>query len=122
MTNRLGTALVLLALLAAASAPAVEPSSDPRPAAPAPAGERSHRRRGATPPGDALDSIVSTDSFLPAVHINGATGVFRTDVWIFNPGPSLKTVVDLYFTQADRRRHRRSPGIRITPASPRASR
>ena len=48
------------------------------------------------------DTISSTDSFLPAVHINGATGVFRTDVTIFNPDPSLAAVVDLYYTEADR--------------------
>ena len=48
------------------------------------------------------DTISSTDSFLPAVHINGATGVFRTDVTIFNPDPTLPAVVDLYYTEADR--------------------
>ena len=36
------------------------------------------------------------------MHINGATGVFRTDVTIFNPDPSLAAVVDLYYTEADR--------------------
>jgi hypothetical protein len=113
MTKRLGPPLVLLALLAAASAPAVEPSSDPRPA---PLGPRTsvpvppRSEAGRT----ALDSIVSADSFLPAVHINGATGVYRTDVWIFNPDPSLKAVVDLYYTEADRDGST-LPGIRITP-------
>ena len=48
------------------------------------------------------DTISSTDSFLPVVHINGASGVFRTDVTIFNPDPSLAAVVDLYYTEADR--------------------
>jgi hypothetical protein len=48
------------------------------------------------------DTISSTDSFLPVVHLNGATGVFRTDVTIFNPDPSLAAVVDLYYTEADR--------------------
>jgi hypothetical protein len=47
------------------------------------------------------DTISSTDSFLPVVHLNGATGVFRTDVTIFNPDPSLSAVVDLYYTEAD---------------------
>ena len=48
------------------------------------------------------DTISSMDSFLPAVHIVGASGVFRTDVTIFNPDPSLAAVVDLYYTEADR--------------------
>jgi hypothetical protein len=48
------------------------------------------------------DTISSADSFLPAVHINGASGVYRTDVTIFNPDPSLAAVVDLYYTEADR--------------------
>ena len=47
------------------------------------------------------DTISSTDSFLPVVHLNGATGVYRTDVTIFNPDPSLAAVVDLYYTEAD---------------------
>ncbi|MEO8054316.1 MAG: hypothetical protein ABI768_04140 [Acidobacteriota bacterium] len=113
MTKPLGPALALLALLAAASAPAVEPASDSRPAPLAP------RSSVPAPPRDAaartaLDSIVSADSFLPAVHINGASGVFRTDVWIFNPDPSLKAVVSLYYTEADRDGST-LPGIRITP-------
>ena len=48
------------------------------------------------------DTISSTDSFLPIVHVIGASGVFRTDVTIFNPDRSLATVVDLYYTEADR--------------------
>ncbi|MGE5717971.1 MAG: hypothetical protein ACM369_15075 [Acidobacteriota bacterium] len=47
------------------------------------------------------DTISSTDSFLPAVHIIGASGIFRTDVTIFNPDPSVAAVVDLYYTEAD---------------------
>ncbi|MFI5119853.1 MAG: hypothetical protein ACHQM4_05535 [Thermoanaerobaculia bacterium] len=47
------------------------------------------------------DTISSTDSFLPVVHINGASGVFRTDVTIFNPDPTVAAVVDLYYTEAD---------------------
>lgn len=50
----------------------------------------------------AADTISSTDSFLPAVHINGASGVFRTDVTIFNPDPAVAAVVDLSYTEADR--------------------
>ncbi|MGZ5425920.1 MAG: hypothetical protein ACXWE1_01820 [Thermoanaerobaculia bacterium] len=53
-------------------------------------------------PAASADTISSTDSFLPAVHINGASGIFRTDVTIFNPDPSLAAVVDLYYTEADR--------------------
>ena len=60
------------------------------------------------------DTISSTDSFLPAVHINGASGVFRTDVWIFNPDPNSRVTVDLYYTEADQD-GTALPGIRITP-------
>ncbi len=53
-------------------------------------------------PGSApADTISSTDSFLPAVHIVGASGVFRTDVTIFNPDPSVAAVVDLFYGEAD---------------------
>ncbi len=53
-------------------------------------------------PGSApADTISSTDSFLPAVHIVGASGVFRTDVTIFNPDPSVPAVVDVTYTEAD---------------------
>ncbi|HKC26114.1 MAG TPA: hypothetical protein VKF32_15315 [Thermoanaerobaculia bacterium] len=48
-------------------------------------------------PADAIDT---QDAYLPAVHIVGATGVFRTDVTIFNPSQST-VGVDLYFTPAD---------------------
>jgi hypothetical protein len=58
------------------------------------------------------DTISSTDSFLPAVHINGASGIFRTDVTIFNPDSLLAAVVDLYYTEADR------DGTASTPAFP----
>jgi hypothetical protein len=113
MTKRLGPALALLALLASASAPAVEPASDPRPAPLAPRASVSIPAR-AEAARTALDSIVTSDAFLPAVHINGASGVYRTDVWIFNPDPSLKAVVDLYYTEADSD-GTSLHGIRITP-------
>src|SRR5664279_4543554 len=50
----------------------------------------------------AADTISSTDSFLPAVHVNGASGVYRTDVTIFNPDPLLAAVVDISYGEADR--------------------
>ncbi|MFI5182695.1 MAG: hypothetical protein ACHQPI_15035 [Thermoanaerobaculia bacterium] len=48
------------------------------------------------------DTISSTDSFLPAVHVNGASGVWRTDVTIFNPDPAVAAVVDISYGEADR--------------------
>lgn len=62
----------------------------------------------------AADSIVSNVSYLPAVNITGATGVYRTDVWIFNPETTLENEVELYFTPADTD-GRNLGGIRITP-------
>lgn len=53
---------------------------------------------GATPV--AADTIATTSAFLPAVNIVGATGTFITDVWVFNPEPSLENDVTLYFTPA----------------------
>ena len=112
MKKHPGLALSLFALFAVRSAPAVEPASasrpvplEPRAAVPAP--PRAAARL-------ALDSIVTNDAFLPAVHINGASGVYRTDVWIFNPDPNLKAVVDLYYTEADRD-GTSDTGLRITP-------
>jgi hypothetical protein len=61
-----------------------------------------------------LDSIVTADAFLPAVHINGASGVFRTDVWIFNPDPAFAATVTLYYTEADTD-GTSTPGIPLTP-------
>jgi hypothetical protein len=55
------------------------------------------------------DTISSTDSFLPAVHINGASGVFRTDVTIFNPDPAAAAVVDILYGEADRDGTTRAP-------------
>ena len=114
MTKRTGLALAAFAFLASTPAPAVEPPSDtfrtapdgPRAAVPAPPRDAAPRA--------ALDSIVTSDAFLPAVHINGASGVFRTDVWIFNPDSNAKATVDLYYTEADRD-GTSSPGVRITP-------
>ena len=62
----------------------------------------------------AADSIVSATSYLPAVNITGATGVYRTDVWIFNPETTLENDVELYFTPADTDGSSLG-GIRITP-------
>jgi hypothetical protein len=65
-------------------------------------------------PAARADTISSADSFLPAVHVNGATGVFRTDVTIFNPDPLVPAAVDLFYAEADRdgtaRPVRRLPG------------
>ncbi|MBK9088489.1 MAG: hypothetical protein IPL90_05365 [Holophagales bacterium] len=53
---------------------------------------------GACPP--AADSIASTVSYLPVADIEGATGSWRTDVWIFSPETTLDNEVVLYFTPA----------------------
>ncbi len=113
MTRRPAFAVALFMLLAAAPARAIEPPSAPRPAprepratVPAPARDSGGRA--------ALDSIVTNDAFLPAVHINGASGVFRTDVWIFNPDPTFRATVDLYYTEADTD-GTADKGLRITP-------
>lgn len=72
-------------------------------------------------PPAAADSIVTTNAYLPAVNITGATGVFRTDVWIFNPETSLENEVTLYFTPAGVD-GTNLDGIRITPSlAPRES-
>lgn len=47
------------------------------------------------------DSIVSDDAFLPAVHITGATGRYRTDVTVFNPDGSAVADVQFYYTPSD---------------------
>ena len=113
MTKRSGLALSFLALLAAAPAFAAEPASAPRPVPDGPRATVPVPARGSDAR-TALDSIVTSDAFLPAVHINGASGVFRTDVWIFNPDLNSKATVDLYYTEADRD-GTNSPGLRITP-------
>lgn len=53
-------------------------------------------------PAASADTISSTDSFLPGVHVNGASGVYRTDVTIFNPDPLMAEVVDIFYGEADR--------------------
>ncbi len=60
------------------------------------------------------DSIASTVSYLPVADIEGATGSWRTDVWIFNPETALENEVDLYFTPAGVD-GTNLDGIRITP-------
>lgn len=95
-----GFVLGLASSLAALPATSAEPASAPRPVPPV---SRATRAVPPRAPGAraALDSIVTNDAFLPAVHINGASGIFRTDVWIFNPDPALRATVDLYYTEAD---------------------
>jgi len=60
------------------------------------------------------DSIASTSSFLPAVHVIGASGVYRTDVSIFNPDPVRSVQVILYYTPAGVDGTSLN-GLRITP-------
>jgi len=113
MKRLLGSVLSLLPLLAPAVASAVEPASPPRPA---PLARRSAVRvpaRGGSAR-SALDSIVTNDAFLPAVHVNGASGVYRTDVWIFNPDPTYAAAVELHYTEADTD-GTADGGLRITP-------
>ncbi len=43
------------------------------------------------------DSIVTTDAFLPGARVIGASGVFRTDVEIFNPEERTTAMVSVYF-------------------------
>ncbi len=60
------------------------------------------------------DSIATPDAYLPVVDVEGATGSWRTDVWIFNPETTLENEVDLYFTPAGVD-GTTLDGIRITP-------
>ena len=46
------------------------------------------------------DTITTVDAFVPVVTITGDTGVFRTDLEIFNPDPGKNAEVCLYFTPA----------------------
>jgi hypothetical protein len=60
------------------------------------------------------DTIASTSSWLPAVHIIGASGIFRTDVWIFNPDTVDSADVLLYLTPAGQDGTNLA-GVRINP-------
>ncbi len=60
------------------------------------------------------DSIASKSTFLPAVHVTGASGVYRTDVSIFNPDPVSSVQVVLYYTPAGIDGTNLN-GLRITP-------
>jgi len=72
-------------------------------------------------PAIAADSIATTSAWLPAAHVVGASGVFRTDVEIFNPDPVRSAEVTLYFTPAGVD-GTNLPGLRIAPdLGPRAS-
>jgi len=113
MKRRLRFVLVLSTIVAAARVRAVEPSSSPRPLAPAPRSSAPAGPRGAAGR-VALDSIVTADAFLPAVHISGASGVYRTDVWIFNPDPAFAATVTLFYTEADTD-GTSTPGIALAP-------
>lgn len=46
-------------------------------------------------------SIHAERALLPAVHITGATGVFRTRVEVFNPSTTTPVWLFLYYTPAD---------------------
>ncbi len=106
-------ALAFVTLLTATHARAVEPSSAPRGVPPVPRAAVPAPPRGAASR-VALDSIVTADAFLPAVHIDGASGVYRTDVWIFNPDPAFAATVTLYYTEADTD-GTSTPGTAIAP-------
>lgn len=60
------------------------------------------------------DSIVTTDAFLPVVHIVGATGIYRSDVSVFNPSSTQSAEVRFYFGAADTNGSN-GPAFRITP-------
>jgi hypothetical protein len=62
------------------------------------------------------DSLASTDSFLPIVHVVGATGTYTSTVNIFNPGSS-SVAVHFFFTPADTNGSS-SPDVRLTPDLP----
>ena len=65
-------------------------------------------------PTAAADTIATVEAFLPAVHVVGASGVFRTDVEVFNPDPEASADVVLYLTPPDADYTQR-PGIRLDP-------
>jgi hypothetical protein len=66
-----------------------------------------------SPLGAHADSIVTNDAFLPAVHLRGATGEYRTDVEIFNPQETSATI-KLYYAKADEDGNLGN-GFQITP-------
>ncbi len=68
----------------------------------------------ATAPAAAGDTIATVEAFLPAVHVVGASGVFRTDVEVFNPDPVESADVVLYLTPPDAD-YTKLPGIRLDP-------
>ena len=68
----------------------------------------------ASAPAAASDTIATVEAFLPAVHVIGASGVFRTDVEIFNPDPAESADVVLYLTPPDAD-YTQLPGIRLDP-------
>jgi len=65
-------------------------------------------------PPAAADSIATTEAFLPAVHVVGASGVFRTDVEVYNPDPERSAEVLFYLTPPDAD-YTELPGIRLDP-------
>ena len=68
----------------------------------------------AAAPAAAGDTIATVEAFLPAVHVVGASGVFRTDVEVFNPDPEESADVVLYLTPPDAD-YTQLPGIRLDP-------
>jgi hypothetical protein len=68
----------------------------------------------AASPAVAGDTIATVEAFLPAVHVVGASGVFRTDVEVFNPDPVESADVVLYLTPPDED-GTELPGIRLDP-------
>jgi hypothetical protein len=68
----------------------------------------------AATPAVAADSLATVSAFLPAVHVVGASGVFRTDVEVFNPDVADSADVVLYLTPPDAD-YTQLPGIRLDP-------
>jgi hypothetical protein len=65
-------------------------------------------------PAAAGDTIATVEAFLPAVHVVGASGVFRTDVEVFNPDPDVSADLVLYLTPPDAD-YTQLPGVRLDP-------
>ncbi len=61
----------------------------------------------------AADSNVTTDAFLPIVHVNGASGTWQSDVSVFNPNGQA-TKVTFYFGAADTDATN-APGYQLSP-------